>query len=482
MQNGEGLNPSPISSSFADDGLPLSQGVLALPYPDHEGQYFLLHEDMDYPTATGVGVHSKRFYYSSIDMNSNAGLGIVMDKNVIIVEDTLDIGKITATNHGNGRDWWVLVREYGTNRYYKIFIDPEGVHNYGILSVGMPTPSPSLGQAVFSSDGSKYVNLNIYDFEQGNFINIYDFDRCKGLLENDLQINYTDSVWSGGVAVSPNSRFLYVSSYEFIYQYDLWSSDIADSKVVVAEYDGYLEEITPSFYLPTRFHLMQLAPDGKIYITTSNGVKSLHVINSPNLAGKACNVEQHAIKLMTYNARSMPNFPNYRLGPLPIQPSMEYSESGDTVYFTGSADGGEVFEWDFGDGEVVQSGNTISHVYAQPGTYVVTLTVEAYCISASVSDTVVVSFTGNAEANKPPQIILQPNPTQGHLGVQLNLDGAAGNCSFLLYDATARPALRQRLLTGWNSLDLSQVPTGLYFYEIKEEGRLLGSGKLVRVE
>ena len=59
---------------------------------------------------------------------------------------------------------------------------------------------------------------------------------------------------------------------------------------------------------------MQLGPDGKIYISANNSIPNLHVINNPDLPGDSCDVCQHCIELPTFNAFSMPNFPNYRLG------------------------------------------------------------------------------------------------------------------------------------------------------------------------
>ena len=48
---------------------------------------------------------------------------------------------------------------------------------------------------------------------------------------------------------------------------------------------------------------------------TTSGSLYLHVINSPNEKGKNCHFVQRDIKLPTYNAFTMPYFPNYRLGP-----------------------------------------------------------------------------------------------------------------------------------------------------------------------
>ncbi len=62
------------------------------------------------------------------------------------------------------------------------------------------------------------------------------------------------------------------------------------------------------------FFLAQLAPDGKIYINTGNGTEYLHVINYPDSIGLACNVCQHCFHLPTFNAETIPNYPNYFLG------------------------------------------------------------------------------------------------------------------------------------------------------------------------
>ena len=59
-----------------------------------------------------------------------------------------------------------------------------------------------------------------------------------------------------------------------------------------------------------------LAPDDKIYILSENGCQVMTVIENPNKKGLACNVVQHAIEMPTRYDSSLPNFPNYRLGPL----------------------------------------------------------------------------------------------------------------------------------------------------------------------
>ena len=312
MENGDTINPDPFRDNWVDIGYNLYQGALSLQIPKHPNLYYLFHEertwDFDDPDhATKV----LTLYYTLIDMSFNNGLGKVMEKNIPIIQDTLDYGKITAARHANGIDWWILLPEFDSNRYYRILLTEDGITSIDSQEVGDFVYS-GLGQAVFSPDGTKYVRYVLKTINMGNFLNIYDFDRCTGLLSNHKQYNFIDTAYAGGVAISPNSRFLYVPSFVYTYQYDLEADDIEASKDTVAIYDGYLAP-----YFATTFFLAQLAPDNKIYINCNNGVNVLHVIHNPDEPGNACNFEQHGIQLPTFNAFSMPNFPNYRLGQAP---------------------------------------------------------------------------------------------------------------------------------------------------------------------
>jgi hypothetical protein len=85
----------------------------------------------------------------------------------------------------------------------------------------------------------------------------------------------------------------------------------------VAEYDGFYQNIGLNF--GTTFIWMQLAPDNKIYIC-AGPPQYLHTIDNPDEPGLSCNVNQHSFKMPTFNAYSMPNFPNYRLGPIDGSP------------------------------------------------------------------------------------------------------------------------------------------------------------------
>jgi hypothetical protein len=126
-----------------------------------------------------------------------------------------------------------------------------------------------------------------------------------------LHLSINDSAGGGGVAFSSNSQVLYVSSMNYIYQFDLTSVNIAGTQTTVAVFDGFSDP-NPPFY--TNFLFPSLAPDGKIYVNTGNGSHYLHIIDSPNTLGINCNVIQHGLTLSTYNAFTIPTHANYFLG------------------------------------------------------------------------------------------------------------------------------------------------------------------------
>lgn len=140
-------------------------------------------------------------------------------------------------------------------------------------------------------------------------LDIFDFDRCTGNLSLKANVALTDSAIAGGVAFSPNSNVLYVSSSKRVWQFDLTAANIPSTQTTVATYDGF-----QSNGLYATFYLSQLAPDGKIYINTGEGTRYMHVIDDPDSLGMNCNFCQHCIQLPSFNAFTIANHPNYFLG------------------------------------------------------------------------------------------------------------------------------------------------------------------------
>lgn len=310
IENGDSINYGEFYWDYST--YPVPQGQLALPIPNHPNQYQIFH--LFVQNLPGIAGLINAIKISRIDMNQNGGKGKVVEKNIELLRDTLVYGQLTGVKHGNGRDWWIIQPEYRSNKYYKWLLTPDGIEGPFEQRIGKVWSGWDWsGQAKFNRDGSKYIR---YDID--NDLNIFDFDRCTGTLSNPVHVEIRDSadIWNGGggIAVSPNNRYLYVSSFYQLYQFDLLQADIAASKIQV---DTYVHN---DFILPQFFYLAQEAPDGKIYIVTSCGCPYLHVIHEPNQPGKSCNFEQRGIELPVYNGRSIPHHINYRLGALKGSP------------------------------------------------------------------------------------------------------------------------------------------------------------------
>lgn len=302
MLNGSGLSPSYYTTAVADYGLYVPQTALAIPDPASPTKYYLFHNTVDDSVA-----YAYKMYYSKIDMSLDGGLGAVTNKNVVLINDTLVPGRLTATRHGNGRDWWVVFHQAHTNRYYIYIVDPSGVHLHSTQNIGVNMVFDK-GQFCFSPDGSRFAQ-----YGASNDLDIMDFDRCNGVLSNCVHISINDSAVGAGIAFSPNSSVLYATSTSYVYQFDLTASNISSTKATVAVWDTFY---SPSPPFATTFYLEQLAPDGKIYISCTNGTLDIHSIDNPDSLGMACNVCQHCVHLPAYDGFTIPNMPNYHLGSL----------------------------------------------------------------------------------------------------------------------------------------------------------------------
>ena len=241
---------------------------------------------------------------------------------------------------------------------------------------------------------------------------------------------------------------------------------------------------------------MQLGPDGRVYINSTSGVNEMHVIQYPNKKGIACEVRQHSVQLPTFIIRTMPHFPNYRLGPLDGSPCdtlgldnvpvAKYRYEQDTldylqVEFTDlSYYEPAEWHWDFGDNTTSQDTSPV-HVFPQAGTYEVCLTVSnvngehAYCRSLELGT------VSSSEEAQEVGITVFPNPCREGVNVIIS-EYLPRDARVMLYDAVGKEVKAQKIQTGWNTLRLDGLQAGIYFYQIWEKELLLDSGKLVKVE
>ncbi len=483
VENGVSLNTEPFVTNNYHSGYKVVQSEIFLNLPNSLDTLLLFHISTDYDNLLGITG-------TFLHVTTIAG-GAVVSKNVPLLED-VSIGAISAVKHANGRDWWVFVNEEVKNSYYKILLTDKGIMSTEWFELEPAFPFLYASSLfTFSPDGSRMARYYVT-----NGVYVYDFDRCTGSFFNPVFVPLPNSSLGGGLSISPNSRFLYITYVDEIYQFDLWADDIGASKEVVAVWDSYY------YPLPTLFMLSQLGPDGRTYINAPNSVWMMHTIQYPNKKGLACEVRQHSVQLPTYNAFTMPHFPNYRLGPLdgspcdtlgldnipvakyryeqpaPLGDTLDYLqvEFTDLSYYEPAQ-----WHWDFGHGNATSQDTSPVHVFPQVGTYEVCLTVSNANGEHTFCRTLELGTVSSSEEAQAVDITVFPNPCRDGVNMIIS-EYLPRDAKVVLYDAVGQRHKVQSVRTGWNTVWLDGLQAGIYFYQIWEKDVLLDSGKLVKVE
>jgi hypothetical protein len=314
MQNGDSI----YGQSWYEE-------CLIIPFPTNPNLFYFFSISVTSSSPFGL-------YYSIIDMSQNAGLGRVVSKNNQLTSLQPFEG-IQAIKHGNGRDWWLILKLSGqynppSNVFFVYLIDPSGISLPIIDSCGAIINN-SAGNISFSKTGKKLL-LSSWN----NLIELFDFDRCTGDISNSNIIEPENPGSSGlhfGSCFSQNEELIYVThlydgvtqSDSRLYQYDLTSANIAASRDTIYHW-----------LFPDVAGRLRLAPDDKIYISTAYVCASppycypypdsiynqtnmnLSVVNQPNLIGSACDFQPFSFFLggkRTYYG--IPNNPSYTLSP-----------------------------------------------------------------------------------------------------------------------------------------------------------------------
>ena len=280
--------------------------------------YYIFHHK-EYQTISN-------FYYNWSLLNDSNGILIMISKNNLL-SNMSSAAKLAAVRHGNGKDWWLVTHSVQADTFCVYLIDSSGINmpiiqKIGALYNGLLPFQGLNGEMVFSSFG------NYLGAVSNDVIDVFDFDRCTGIISNHRNLmtqpsNNPDQYYLS-CSFSPNENYFYVSNIDWqgisgtyaqhTLQFDMNSIPIISSRCtlnsVISDYGSWQH---------------QLGPDGKIYITrgsvnvptifSDTGSTFLSVIENPNdpcpsvifntfgqsLDGRRC-------------LGSLPNNPNYELG------------------------------------------------------------------------------------------------------------------------------------------------------------------------
>ncbi len=246
------------------------QGSMVTPWPGHPDNYLIFSVDCN--EANGGSRTGNSARYAVVDMTANGGLGKVVEKKNRLVR--LATEKITGTIHCNGRDYWVIIQEAETSRFYAYLVSPKGVAE-PVVSEPIQARGGLTGVIKTSPDGTKLAVT--YQFARAS--ELYDFDPQTGMVSNGFVLVNGRESW--GASFSPDNSKLYVTTRFTtmkIAQYDLQAGSNDQIRLSEVQLNTGNESAS----------VMQQAPDGKIYVASEIRLGALGVINEPNRPGTAC--------------------------------------------------------------------------------------------------------------------------------------------------------------------------------------------------
>ncbi|MFZ4544974.1 MAG: T9SS type A sorting domain-containing protein [Saprospiraceae bacterium] len=306
IANGDTLNTGYIWDSYCGKaGFNTDfESILLLQVPSDTSRFIAFHTKAeDQYIFDSISNPLRSLSYSEIGLSKEHAFGEIVKKRVLVKEDTFYQG-IYAVKHANGQDWWVILPQLLTLGFQRLLLTNAGVRYVGEQNIQHEIfgNSTEKGQGNFSLDGTKFAMGDPY-----SGIYIFDFDRCTGLFSNKryIDIGFNKKIRTG-LEFSPNSRFLYVALGDELDQYDLSAKDLLASKIEIDTFDGFPEQ--------TLFFQSQLAPDGKIYIGSTNRNRYMSIIHQPDSLGLACDFRQHDLMLPDYYYVGLTNSPNFNLG------------------------------------------------------------------------------------------------------------------------------------------------------------------------
>jgi WD40 repeat protein len=295
-----------ISSNDANAGHPtLTQSFFIPISPD---SVVLIHQQIEKPVnEESPGIDFTQF---TLLVNDGNSFGCILKDEKF---RTGAMKPLCMVRHGNGMDWWIIIPDKISNTISKYILSNDGVKWIEDQKIGYEISSfweNSGGLSSFNVQGDQFACYNNFKGHQ-----LFDFDRCTGYFSKAVAIPLDTFHHNGSsLSFSPNGRYLYVPTWLAIIQYDLEAFDVPGSGDTVAVYDNFV--CLPDWGPGAGFVISALGPDGKIYISSANSNNCIHVINRPNLRGKACDVRQHGIITPGITNGGMPGYINYQLGPL----------------------------------------------------------------------------------------------------------------------------------------------------------------------
>ncbi len=340
--------------------------------------------------------------YHVVDMAANNDAGRVVRKAVGFTRNPTRL--VTATQHANRKDFWVMTRDVLTREYLAYRLSERGLDTVPVRSPGLYTPD-SVGLLRFSADGTRLAAPSCHTDTAGRMTIMQclaRFEPSTGRVRDELVLKtqrivdrsngYQNGQFRGG-EFSPSGRFFYLQHFWYSQpdcnnsscSTDIWQYDLAAGSPDQISRSAYRVSLGSGGGAPLCG--LQLTPTGLLVVFPLFGDPIyqhwLPVIRRPDTPGSGCDFQQQAIQIPLQSVGASPNVINSML----LDTVAEIRHLGgcgtasDTVQLWLANPGcAAAVRWDFGDPASGAANTTTEwfprHPFSEPGTYRVTATTD----------------------------------------------------------------------------------------------------------
>lgn len=385
-------------------------GCLILQHPGNSNLYYIF--SVDQATGPPYDTSAIGLKFAVADMTLNGGIGAIISKNNVLCDSAYE--KMSCTRHCNGVDWWLVVHKWGTNAYYSFKISVSGIDTVPVISqTGMvlhdsimgysPDPIFRAGSMRISPNG-KYLGVTtvgVGPVSSARNIQLFQFDNQTGIVGPRILMDSTAQGSRDSFCFSHNSKKLYRPDNgdvglvwgKNLVVYDLSSNDSAQ---ILASAIGLLSDTNTTSF----FNGIQIALDGKMYMSTGSNSRYITVIDNPDAdsADIVMHLNQIHVGYTTFhNFTQFPDciFARKHQGILRTR-KCSYGLENETIILDTMLNVVHEFTWDFGDpASGVNNTSTERnpyHEFTAPGTYNITLTLHNACNQFTVTQQFIYNF------------------------------------------------------------------------------------------
>ncbi|MFK8057757.1 MAG: hypothetical protein AB8F78_16640 [Saprospiraceae bacterium] len=204
--------------------------------------------------------------------------------------------------------WWGIAKSAVSNRFQRYWVNEDSVSLLPAVAVGPAgfRRERSAARLTFNPAGDLFA---VSGTDDG--VALYTFDRATAdialydTIAPSFDTTYEAYKGISACAFSACGRYLYVTTFRHVNQFDMYAPDIAASAIQINDIDR----------LPfvTGYSEIQRGPDCRMYISWPSFSTVVSVIDKPSQPGRSCELYEQGITGLTEYFEYLPHFPEYHL-------------------------------------------------------------------------------------------------------------------------------------------------------------------------